>query len=73
MEKRTKMNLTGADQNLIIEELAEDVVYDLETNKASSLNPTAAMVWRQCDGKTDTAKMANLLAARLNAPKAKIS
>ena len=64
------MNLPQArSKNLLVEELAEEtLVYDLETNKASSLNPTAAMVWRHCDGKTDSAEVARLVAARFNAP-----
>ena len=41
------------DAGLVIEELDDELlVYDLERHKAHCLNSTAALVWRQCDGKT---------------------
>ncbi|MCO6451286.1 MAG: PqqD family protein [Caldilineales bacterium] len=44
----------------------EVVVYDLKLHKAHSLNHTAALVWRWCDGKTSTAAMTERLATHLN-------
>jgi hypothetical protein len=43
---------------LVIEELADEtLVYDLERDRAHCLNPTAAKVWRLCDGKTTVTEM----------------
>jgi len=42
-----------------VEELLdESVIYDLKTNKAHSLNRTATLVWRHCDGHTTVTQMA---------------
>ena len=47
---------------LIIEELPGEVlVYDSDRDSAVCLNHTAALVWKHCDGKTTTARMARLL------------
>ena len=54
---------------LAVEEfLDETLVYDLKTNKAHSLNRTATLVWRRCDGETTVAEMARLLATELKVP-----
>jgi hypothetical protein len=38
-------------QGLVIKELpTELLVYDLERHKAHCLNPTASLVWKECDG-----------------------
>ncbi len=40
-------------EGLVIEELADELlVYDLDVKHAHCLTPTAASVWRLCDGKT---------------------
>jgi hypothetical protein len=41
------------------------VIYDLERHKTHSLNPTAAAVWRMCDGQTPPEVMAERLGAGL--------
>jgi coenzyme PQQ synthesis protein D (PqqD) len=47
---------------LIVKELEDELlVYDRESNKAHTLNKTAAMIWKQCDGQTRV----NNLRARL--------
>jgi hypothetical protein len=47
---------------LIIETLPEEVlVYDLDRDQALCLNHTAALVWKQCDGKTTPERMARVL------------
>ncbi len=47
---------------LVVEELQDEtLVYDLERHKARCLNPTAALVWRHCDGQTSVAEVAALL------------
>ncbi len=47
---------------LVVEELQDEtLVYDLKRHKARCLNRTAALVWRQCDGKKSVAEVAALL------------
>lgn len=49
-------------ENLVIQELPEEtLVYDLKTNAAHCLNKTAALVWKNCDGKNSIAEIAGLL------------
>ncbi len=56
-------------KDLVVEELPnETLVYDLERNKAHCLNPTAALVWSRCDGKTSVADMAGLLEREMDLP-----
>src|SRR6476619_4633332 len=50
---------------LVIDELADEVlVYDLDRHRAHCLNQTAALVWRECDGKSTAAEMAQRLERR---------
>ena len=56
---------------LIVEELPGEVlVLDLDNNKAHCLNPTSALVWRCCDGRTTVAEVARRLSLELGAPAA---
>ena len=49
-------------RGLLVEELEDEtLVYDLKTHAAHCLNRSAALVWRECDGKTTVAEMATLL------------
>jgi hypothetical protein len=49
--------------NLLIQEVGgELVIYDRKEHHIHSLNPTTAMVWRHCDGRTSVTEMAGLLA-----------
>ena len=41
------------------------LLYDLERDKGHSLNPVAAAVWRQCDGRRDVAEIAAAARAEL--------
>lgn len=44
---------------LVIQEMPDEVlIYDLDENKAFSLNPTAAEIWRSCDGNKTVAEIA---------------
>ena len=45
--------------------LDEIVVFDLDRNKAHSLNPTAAAVWTQCVRQTPRAEAVDLLSQKL--------
>ena len=69
-ERNYSMRLPNARrEGLIVEELAgETLVYDLGTHKAHSLNASAALVWRHCDGRTSAQAMARILHEELKAP-----
>ncbi|MCW5853471.1 MAG: PqqD family protein [Anaerolineae bacterium] len=44
---------------LFVTELADDlIVYDESANQLHTLNPTAAFIWRLCDGRTSVADIA---------------
>ena len=56
-------------EGLVIRALPEEVlVYDLERDRAHCLNPTAAFIWKHCDGQTSMAGMVQMLAREFNAP-----
>jgi hypothetical protein len=56
-------------EGLVVRELPEEVlVYDLDTHKAMCLNRTAALVWKNCDGRRDVAAIARALGAEFDAP-----
>ena len=60
---------TARQEQLIVEEvLDETIIYDLRRNRAHSLNRTAALVWRHCDGRTGVRTLARLLAKELKVP-----
>jgi len=43
-------------KDLVIQEMPDEVlVYDINTNKAHCLNPSAALVWKSCDGVNNVA------------------
>src|SRR5258707_3186617 len=55
--------------DLIVREVAgETLVYDKQRDKSHCLNPTAAFIWKHCDGKTTIQEMAALLPAALSLP-----
>lgn len=52
-------------ENLVIQEAADEVlVYDLASNKAHCLNPTAAFIWRSCDGANSVDEIGQLLSSK---------
>ncbi|HET7291972.1 MAG TPA: PqqD family protein [Vicinamibacteria bacterium] len=54
---------------LIVERLGgETLVYDLERHRAHCLNPTAAVVWDSCDGRSTEAQIARRVADALDLP-----
>lgn len=58
-----------AKTGLIVEELAvETIVYDPETHQAHCLNKTVGFIWKQCDGKTSAAQMAEQLPGQAGLP-----
>ncbi len=56
-------------ERLVVCELADEVlIYDLERDRAHCLNQTAALVWKQCDGRTSVPEIARRLEQSLGAP-----
>ena len=50
-------------QGMVIKEVDNEVlIYDLERDKAHCLNPSAAAIWRRCDGQTNMSALAGALA-----------
>jgi len=63
------MTPRAREEELVVREVEDEtLVYDLKRHKAHSLNPTAARVWRYCDGNTTIAEMARRLRAELDTP-----
>ena len=61
-EKRTKTAPLARRDGLVVQELPDEVlVYDSERHKAHCLNPTAAFVWKHCDGRKSVSDIARLL------------
>lgn len=57
------------DKDLIVQELPDEVlVYDLKTDKAHCLNPTAALIWKNCDGQKSVSQIAGLVEQELKSP-----
>ena len=49
------------DDGVVVEELGDEIlIYDLNTDEAHCLNPTAAVVWKHCDGNRSVASLAGL-------------
>lgn len=56
-------------EGLVIEEIdGELLIYDLDNHRSHCLNPTAALVWKRCDGKTSAAEIALRLSDSLGTP-----
>ena len=54
---------------LMVSELRGEVlVYDPDRHDAYCLNPTSALVWKNCDGHSTISETARLLGRELNAP-----
>lgn len=65
MEKMPQARRSG----LIIQEVDSEVlIYDQVSNKAHCLNPTAAKVWKYCDGETTLADACSALSRDLESP-----
>ncbi|MDH7569011.1 MAG: PqqD family protein [Armatimonadota bacterium] len=62
MEEGTFACPVRREEELVVQELGDEVlVYDLRRHRAHALNRAAALVWRQCDGKTSVSEMAAAL------------
>ena len=54
---------------LVVNEFhGEVLVYDPDSHDAYCLNPTSALVWKNCDGRTTITETAQLLGRELNVP-----
>jgi len=54
-------------ERLVVTELPDELlVYDLERHKAHCLNPTAALVFKRCDGRRSVAQIARILRRELD-------
>ncbi len=63
------MRPVASNDRLLVRELAgELVVYDLERHEAHCLNRTAALVFKQCDGRSSVAEIAGRLGAEFETP-----
>jgi hypothetical protein len=63
------MNPEAREEGLLVEELSDEtLVYDMDRHKAHCLNPTAALVWRHCDGRKGIPELARLLEKKLSIP-----
>ena len=55
--------------DLVVQEVDTEVlVYDEKSHEAHCLNPTSALVWRHCDGRTTASEMAAILHRTLGTP-----
>ena len=67
MENATRLPKARTD-NLVIRELDDEtLVYDMVRDEAHCLNHTAALVWKQCDGKMTATAAARSLKEELDA------
>jgi hypothetical protein len=54
-------------ENLVVQDFSDEIlIYNLENNKAYSLNKTLTLVWQNCDGKKDVQQIARELEKKLN-------
>ena len=60
---------TARKDSLIVKELADEtLVYDTQRDKAHCLNSTAALVWKNCDGKTTVGELRVLMEQNAGSP-----
>lgn len=54
-------------ENLLIQDLInEKLIYDLEINRAFSLNETMSLVWQECSGKKTVSEISESIGKKLN-------
>jgi hypothetical protein len=69
MPKRTTLLPKARQDKLLVQAVGDElVVYDQERHHAHCLNPSAALVWRYCDGQTSIAEITMRLRDELNLP-----
>lgn len=68
MNKTLALAPLARKEGLIVQEMPNEVlVYDQDRHLAHCLNLTAALVWKNCDGKNSIARIAELAARELQA------
>jgi hypothetical protein len=69
MENSRQLIPAARRADLVIQEAdGETLIYDLKSHKAHCLNPTAALVWKHCDGRRTAAQVAERVAAEVGEP-----
>ena len=69
MERTQRVVPTARKDDLVIQEVTgETLVYDLKSHQAHCLNHTAALVWKNCDGKRTVAQLMQRLERELKSP-----
>jgi Coenzyme PQQ synthesis protein D (PqqD) len=66
---RDQMKPRARTEDIVVQTLPDEVlVYDLKRHEAHCLNPTAALVWKHCDGQTTAAQLAQILQQAMRVP-----
>ena len=70
MENRLELSMPAArKEGLLIHELTNEVlVYDRKGKKVHCLNQTAALIWKQCDGRATVAEVRGILEKEMRTP-----
>ena len=56
------MNPKARQKNIIVQNAGEEtLVYDLDANKATSLNSTSGLIWKSCDGNNSIEDIADIV------------
>lgn len=59
----------AASEDLVVQNTADELlIYNLTENRAICLNKTAALVWENCDGKSDIKTITERVEVKLSAP-----
>ena len=67
--ERDQMRPRARVEDIVVQTLPDEVlVYDLKRHKAHCLNPTAALVWKHCDGQTTAAELGHILQQDMRVP-----
>jgi peptide-methionine (S)-S-oxide reductase len=65
-ERRTPVAPRARRDRLFVQDVGDEIViYDQDTRKAHRLNPTAALVWRACDGRASAADIVKTIRPKL--------
>lgn len=56
-------------ENVLVQEIGSElIIYDQECHRAHRLNPSAALVWNNCNGQTSIVELSKLLQSRFGLP-----
>jgi hypothetical protein len=67
-DKELSQTPTARRSQVVVSEMGDEVVlYDITEDKVHSLNPTAAFIWKQCDGRRTVADIARSLERQFQA------